>query len=108
VGRDLLARVPALQHVADVVMHHHERYDGNGYPDGLSASQIPLEAWIVKVADYWEAITSQRPYRGPMALDQAARTLRAESGLRIPGEIVDRFLAAIDGAPIALPTAAVG
>ena len=106
-GDELIAPIRSMEAVRPMIRWHHEALDGNGYPDGLSADQIPLEAWIVKVADYWEAITSQRPYRGPMALDQAARTLRAESGVHIPEEIVERFLSAIHGAPVALPTAAV-
>lgn len=102
-GDELISPIRSMEAVRPMIRWHHESMDGNGYPDGLSEKQIPLEAWIVKVADYWEAITSQRPYRGPMTLDQAARTLRAESGLRIPEEIVERFLSAIHGAPDALP-----
>jgi putative two-component system response regulator len=105
-GDELIAPIRSMEGVRPMIRWHHESLDGNGYPDGLAAAQIPVEAWIVKVADYWEAITSQRPYRGPMALDQAARTLRAESDVRIPAGIVDTFLEAIAGAPIALPTSA--
>jgi putative two-component system response regulator len=105
-GDELIAPIRSMEGVRPMIRWHHEALDGNGYPDGLSAEQIPIEAWIVKVADYWEAITSLRPYRGPMTLDQAARTLRAESDVRIPAGIVDRFLEAIDGAPAALPTSA--
>ncbi|HZL99812.1 MAG TPA: HD domain-containing phosphohydrolase [Planctomycetota bacterium] len=105
-GDELIAPIRSMEGVRPMIRWHHESLDGNGYPDGLSADQIPVEAWIVKVADYWEAITSLRPYRGPMTLEQAARTLRGEAGLRIPPEIVGTFLRAIEGAPIALPVTA--
>jgi len=59
----------------------------------------------VKTADYWEAITARRPYREPMPLEKAVRVLRAEAGVRIPAEVVEAFLEAIQGAPIALPPA---
>lgn len=88
-----------------MVRWHHESLDGTGYPDGLKADLIPTEAMIVKVADIWEAITSRRPYREPMSLEIAAKTLAAEAGRRVPGDMVDCFLSAIEGAPIALPTA---
>ena len=69
---------------------------------------VPEDAFVVKVADYWEAITSLRPYRDPMPLDLAVKTLRAEAGVRIPAAIVETFLTAIQDAPIALPALAVG
>jgi HD-GYP domain-containing protein (c-di-GMP phosphodiesterase class II) len=89
--------------VRPMIRWHHECCDGSGYPDALSAADVPVEAWIVKAADYWEAITSRRPYREPMSIEQAVRTLRAEAGVRIPAEIVETFLDAIAGAPVALP-----
>jgi putative two-component system response regulator len=90
-----------------MIRWHHESLDGQGYPDRLPGAMVPVEAFVVKTADYWEAITSRRPYRDPMPLDVAAKTLRAEADRRIPGELVDTFLRAIENNPIALPTAEV-
>jgi putative two-component system response regulator len=102
-GDELLAPIRSLSMLRPMIRWHHENLDGSGYPDGKPGSEIPIEAWIVKTADYWEAITSRRPYRDPMPLDLAARTLRSEAGVKIPVEVVETFLAAIVHAPIALP-----
>lgn len=105
VGDDLIAPIRSMQQLRPMIRWHHESLDGQGYPDSLPGDQVPLEAFIVKVADYWEAITSRRPYRDPMPLDLAVRTLRAEAGVRMPTELVETFLDAIQEAPIALPVA---
>jgi putative two-component system response regulator len=105
-GDELIAPIRSLASLRPMIRWHHESLDGTGYPDGKPGAEVPLEAWIVKTADYWEAITSRRPYRDPMPLELAARTLRAEAGVRIPREVVETFLAAIPDAPIALPAVA--
>jgi response regulator RpfG family c-di-GMP phosphodiesterase len=102
-GDELIAPMHSLAPLRCMIRWHHENLDGSGYPDGLPGANVPLEAWIVKTADYWEAITSRRPYRDPMPLDLAAKTLRAEAGVKIPVEVVETFLSAIVHAPIALP-----
>jgi putative two-component system response regulator len=107
-GDDLIAPIRNLQSLRPIIRWHHESLDGQGYPDGLPGSEIPEDAFVVKVADYWEAITSRRPYREPMPLDLAVKTLRAEAGVRIPAAIVETFLTAIQDAPIALPALAAG
>ncbi|MGQ0551612.1 MAG: HD domain-containing phosphohydrolase [Planctomycetota bacterium] len=105
-GDELIAPVRSMQAVRPMIRWHHESLDGTGYPDALPGADVPVEAWVVKVADYWEAITSLRPYRAPMPLETAVKTLRAEAGVRIPQEIVETFLKAIPGAPIAMPALA--
>ncbi|MHC4845049.1 MAG: HD domain-containing phosphohydrolase [Planctomycetota bacterium] len=107
-GDDLIAPIRSMQEIRPIIRWHHESLDGQGYPDGLPGDEVPEDAFVVKVADYWEAITSQRPYRDPMPLDMAVKTLRAEAGVRIPAPIVETFLTAIQDAPIALPALAVG
>jgi putative two-component system response regulator len=107
-GDDLMAPIRNMQDIRPMIRWHHESLDGQGYPDGLPGAEVPEEAFVVKVADYWEAITSQRPYRDPMPLDLAVKTLRAEAGARIPADIVETFLTAIQDAPIALPALAAG
>ncbi len=70
IGRDLISRVPMLSHISDAILHHHERFDGSGYPDGLDGENIPLAARIIGAVDAFDAMTSPRPYRD--AIDQAA------------------------------------
>jgi HD-GYP domain-containing protein (c-di-GMP phosphodiesterase class II) len=62
-GADLVGRIPGLEDVARIVRHHHERYDGDGYPDGLAGRDIPLSSRILTVADAYVAMTEDRPYR---------------------------------------------
>ena len=108
VGDDLIAPIKSLAALRPIIRWHHESLDGTGYPDGIPGDHVPIEAWIVKTADYWEAITAHRPYRAPMPLERAVRTLRSEAGVRIPREVVETFLQAIQGVPIALPQYAPG
>jgi len=63
IGYDLVNRIPFLRDAADLVLGHHERYDGTGYPRGLQGEQIPLRARIFAVADAFDAMTSPRPYQ---------------------------------------------
>lgn len=79
-GHWLAIQSEMLADVAHIIRAHHERIDGTGYPDGLNGAQIPIEARIVAVADVWDAITCDRPYRKAMPLDQAMASLRKESG----------------------------
>ncbi len=92
VGRDLLDRVPALHRVADVVLHHHERYDGAGYPDGLGAEQISLASRIICVADAFCAMISKRSYKESMTEDEACMELRRCRGTHFDPTVVDAFL----------------
>jgi putative two-component system response regulator len=77
--------------VLRVVRSHHERVDGAGFPDGLQGQAIPLEARIVAVADAFDAMTSERPYRGPRAPAAALHELREVSGTQLDAEAVDAF-----------------
>lgn len=79
-GADLLRGVPLLAPAADLVRWHHERADGGGYPDGLGASRIPLEATIISVCDAWDAMTFSRPYRQGMAPEAALDILHSGAG----------------------------
>jgi PAS domain S-box-containing protein len=79
-GARILDAVPFLDRAVDVVLHHHERWDGRGYPAGLEEEGIPLWARIFAVADTVDAITSDRPYRKGRPLDQAVREIVARAG----------------------------
>ena len=84
-----------LNHAYPIVYHHHERFDGQGYPDGLQRENIPLGARIVSIADAFDAMTTQRPYRMAMSQAQAIRELRRGAGHQWDPELVDAFLDAI-------------
>ena len=75
------------------VRHHHERWDGRGYPDGLARAAIPVTARVLAVADTWDALATARPYRDKQPLAQCARTLRAAGGLQLDPALVELFLA---------------
>ncbi|MFT7464428.1 MAG: putative two-component system response regulator [Pseudohongiellaceae bacterium] len=105
-GDELIAPIKDLAVLRPMIRWHHESLDGKGYPDHLPGHKVPTEAWVVKTADYWEAITSQRPYREPMPLGKAVRVLRGESGTRIPAHIVETFIEVIQGHPLAVAPSA--
>ena len=102
-GDQLVEPIRAIASLRPMIRSHHERLDGRGYPDGLVGDEIPVEALVIKTADIWEAITSRRPYREPMRVEQAVQCMRAEKGVSIPPDIVETFLKAIQGSPVALP-----
>jgi len=82
-GHDILARLPSLQREAQIVIAHHERVDGSGYPRALRGEQIPLEARILAVADTYDVLISDRPYREAFDRERALRILREESGTHL-------------------------
>jgi putative nucleotidyltransferase with HDIG domain len=96
IGRDLLTRVPALNRVADVVHHHHESFDGTGYPDGLRGADIGLVARIVCVADAYCAMTSKRSYKESLVRPAARAELLRCRGTQFDPAVVDAFLAVLD------------
>ncbi|MFH0839514.1 MAG: HD domain-containing phosphohydrolase [Candidatus Omnitrophota bacterium] len=79
-----------------IIKHHHERYDGKGYPDGLKEEEIPLGARIMAVADSFDAMNSKRPYRGALPKDKIISELKASKGTQLDPKIVDIFLAMLD------------
>jgi diguanylate cyclase (GGDEF)-like protein/putative nucleotidyltransferase with HDIG domain len=105
IGARLLAH-PELEDLRAWVLAHHERPDGKGYPHGLVAEEIPIEARILAIADAYEAMTSDRPYRSSLADGAAADELRAGAGTQFDAQLVTVFLAALgrQAAP-ALPQA---
>lgn len=87
-GGTILRRIPVLAFAASTARWHHERWDGLGYPDGMVGNGIPLHARIVCVADALDAMTSVRPYRAPVALDQAFEELEVQSGAQFDPMVV--------------------
>jgi len=95
------AEVTRLAHLPDavvnIVLYHHERFDGKGYPSGLKGENIPLEARVVHVADIYDALTSDRAYRGRMSRDEAVKTLMCDRGACSDPLIVDAFVGLVGG-----------
>lgn len=88
-GEKIVGQLPTLNDVLPGVRHHHERWDGKGYPDGLSGEEIPLLARILAVADTYDAMTSDRPYRKGMPVETAVRLLREGSGSQFDPNLVE-------------------
>ncbi len=94
-GAELLSRYPDFARGADFVRYHHERWDGQGYPHGLKGLDIPLGARVIAVVDAFDAMTSDRPYRRAMSVEQAVQNLRAGRGKQWDPAAVDGFLRAV-------------
>lgn len=93
---DVVARFSAYDdEVVAMVRHHHERWDGKGYPDGLAGEEIPLGARILAVADTFDALTSDRPYRQGMAIEQALAILESGAGKQWDPHLVETFVAGV-------------
>jgi putative nucleotidyltransferase with HDIG domain len=99
VGHDLLARVPALERVADVVLHHHEHYDGKGYPEGLTGERISLASRIICVVDAYAAMITRRSYKESMTEAEARAELLRCKGSHFDPAVVDAFLSVLDNPP---------
>jgi len=90
-GVEILRHVIDLANCLPAILHHHEHYDGRGYPSGLKGDQIPLEARILTVADSYDAMTSPRPYREQLPMEEAINELKRCAGTQFDPEIVDIF-----------------
>lgn len=95
IGADLLQHVPGLAELSPIVRAEHERWDGQGYPRGLAGEQIPIEARIVFACDAFHAMTSDRPYRAALPVEEAIAELRANSGTQFDPQVVDALLAIV-------------
>jgi hypothetical protein len=91
-GSEVAGRAPSLRQTIAVIRHHHERWDGTGYPDGLAGEEIPLTARIAAVADVWDALTSDRAYRAAWDTSRALAHIRAGEGSHFDPRCVDAFL----------------
>jgi putative nucleotidyltransferase with HDIG domain len=92
IGAQIVAPFEFFTAGAVIIRHHHERVDGSGYPDGLTGSAIPMGARIVAVADVYDALTSDRPYRPAMSANDALAHLTAQAGRGLDEEIVGAFI----------------
>jgi putative two-component system response regulator len=96
IGEKICRPLRSANTLLTVIRHHQERYDGLGYPDGMSGEEIPVEARIVSVCDAYDAMTSPRPYRPPMPREEAMETLKSEAGKQWDPVVVEEFLKMIE------------
>jgi putative two-component system response regulator len=96
IGCQVVGHIDFLQDALPIIRHHHERYDGTGYPDGLKGDEIPILARIFSVADAYDALTSQRPYNAVNNTRQALDALRVDKGRHFDPRVVDAFVAMIE------------
>ena len=100
IGQVVLEQAGALRDAATIVLHHHEWYDGRGYPHGLTAADIPIGARIVSIVDAYEAMISGRPYRAAISHEAALAELRRQAGVQFDPDLVEVFAALFaDGLP---------
>ncbi len=108
VGAMLLSKFPLFQRGAALVRYHHERYDGKGYPVGLKGDEIPIGARIISVADSYQAMTEDRPYRRAMTPGEAIAQLHQGSGSQFDPQVVEAFVRILNGeseqAPVSIVT----
>lgn len=91
IGENILKPLRSMSKLSSVVRHHHEMYDGTGYPNGLKGEEIPLAARILTVADIYDAITTDRPYRKAMSREEAIKTLISYAGNKLDPKLVEIF-----------------
>lgn len=96
IAYQIIGRIPGIERVAKIVLHHHERYDGQGYPEGLKGDEIPLGARILAVADTFDAMSSNRSYRNALPLDAIKQELLRNSGIQFDPGILGVFIELFD------------
>lgn len=92
IGYNIASRSKELVLIAPLILHHHEHYDGSGYPDGLKGEEIPLECRILSIIDSFDAMTNDRPYHKCISIGQALFEIKKCSGRQFDPDLVDRFL----------------
>lgn len=101
VGEKILRAIkaPGMDWVADAVRHHHESFDGSGYPDGLAAEEIPFMARIIAIADGYDAMVTSRPYHAGLAHDEVIEKMREKAGEKYDPDIFRHFQASLSENP---------
>ena len=94
--------------IVPCILHHHERVDGRGYPDGLAGDDIPIGARVIAVADAFDAMTTDRPYRRGLAIDAAVTELRGQAGTQFDPRCVRAFVELVLRGDIVPPPRATG
>jgi len=96
-GADIFSNIDSLKEVSEIIRHHHEWYNGRGYPDGLAGKKIPLGSRIISVVDAYQAMTSDRPYRRAFSKEKAIYELKRRAGSQFDPEIVRIFIRILNG-----------
>ncbi|SHE56537.1 HD domain-containing protein [Marinitoga hydrogenitolerans DSM 16785] len=91
-GEELVNSFEGFERIGKIIRHHHERWDGKGYPDGLNGEEIPLESRIITIADAFDAITTTRPYRKAFAINEAISELRRSKGKQFDPYLTEEFI----------------
>ncbi|MBE0428114.1 MAG: diguanylate cyclase [Nitrospirae bacterium] len=95
-GIEIIGYIPGLHRCKPAILHHHERWDGTGYPSGLKGKEIPLEARILAIADAFSAMVSGRPYRPAISYQEAISVLKKQAGKHFDPELVEAFVVTIE------------
>ncbi len=103
IGASIISDLSYLSNISGIIRHHHERNDGKGYPDGLSYDNIPLETSILTIADSFDAMTTNRPYRSSLSLETALQEIKDNEGTQFNPDIVDDAIIALQKAFFSLP-----
>jgi putative nucleotidyltransferase with HDIG domain len=103
IGASIISDLSYLSNISGIIRHHHERNDGKGYPDGLSYDNIPLETSILTIADSFDAMTTNRPYRSSLSLETALKEIKDNEGTQFNPDIVDDAIIALQKAFFSLP-----
>ncbi|MFL5805704.1 MAG: HD-GYP domain-containing protein [Roseiflexaceae bacterium] len=103
IGARIVSQMRFAREVGPIILAHHERWDGGGYPHGLRAEEIPIGARIITVVDAYDAMTTNRPYRAALDSDQAVRRLRAGRGTQFDPNVLDVFLALLHAGRLVAP-----
>jgi putative nucleotidyltransferase with HDIG domain len=98
-GARIVSKFGRLRECVPIIRHHHERWDGAGYPDNLAGEDIPLLATVVGFADAWDAMTIERPYQRALRMDEALAEVRDNRGTQFSPHVVDAFFAAVSKRP---------
>jgi len=95
-GANIVGNIPHLVSCVSSILHHHERWNGGGYPEGLKGEEIPIEARILAIADSFEAMTSARPHRPPLSSEDVIKKLRQGAGIQFDPKLVEVFIGIIE------------